>query len=779
MTERAFDRYQIIRPLGMGGMADVYLAHDPVLGRDVAVKAPKVAHLSGAVLARFEVEARAVARLEHPAIVPLYEYGQSGGRPYLVMRHMRGGSLAGRIARGSMPLHDTLAVLERIAAALDYAHAHGVIHRDVKPGNILFDDNGHAFLSDFGIARLENSGPRLTATGTAPGTLAYASPEQATGRQDLDGRSDIYSLGVVVYEMLTGELPYKAVSGLQQAMQHVNAPIPNIRARRPDLPPATQGVIERVLAKDPNARYARAVDFMVDLGRLAGRRATPAGARPQKAGAFPWLLAVAGLALVIFFAAFLLSRPGPNNQPQASATTENALTGAAPLGVPTSIGSTTGEAAGSDPTSTPFGPVETSPAAEPSATSLIQIATNGDAPATFTLGETAIGSPIEVYRFGDGPQKLVFVGGLTGGYAPATETLMRQAIEHFTYEPQLIPEEITAYFIPVASPDTPYAPGEFRGRLNANGVDINRNWDCQWTADPLWQGQQRRGAGGTAPFSESESRLLRDFILSENPAAVVAWHARASVGLITPGGCGVVVEVSEPLAELFGAAAGYIVQDYSGQSSAVLNGDATNWLDANGIPAISVLLTSFSTVDWPNNLAGMMAVMTEYAGRPALPRPIPTTAPPPTPTTATANCQVAPASRWEGFWNANRDRLGCANGGERSVNAAFQYFERGTAIWREDVDRIYVLYYNGVFAIYRDDEGPEGYYQSELLKGGFGYLWNNNATVRNGLGQPLAAEQVAGGFAVQDFAGGVLFTFNDNGVQEFALFFDNGVWLSP
>ena len=250
MAPSSIGRYTIIRPLGAGGMADVYLARDPQLNREVALKMPALERPSPDALARFRVEARAVARLEHAAIVPLYEYGDHAGRPFLVMRYMHGGSLADRIDQRRATLAEAVAVVDQIAAALDYAHAQGVIHRDVKPGNILFDDAGAAYLTDFGIARMIDAGggKSLTQTGLIVGTVAYMSPEQALGRPNLDGRVDIYSLGVVLYEMLTGDIPYQADSQLQQAMLHVNAPIPSIRERRRDLPPGIQAVIERALA---------------------------------------------------------------------------------------------------------------------------------------------------------------------------------------------------------------------------------------------------------------------------------------------------------------------------------------------------------------------------------------------------------------------------------------------------------------------------------------------------------------------------------------------------
>ncbi|RIK23316.1 MAG: serine/threonine protein kinase, partial [Anaerolineae bacterium] len=263
-------RYQIIRPLGAGGMADVYLAQDPTLGRQVAIKVIGSGRFDANLLARFMREARTVANLEHPAIVPLYDYGEQDGRPYLVMRYMAGGSLSERIARRPLSLAEATTVVSRIAAALDFAHAQGIIHRDVKPDNILFDDAGAAYLSDFGIARYAaiGTGKSLTSTGAVIGTTAYMSPEQALGKGDLDGRSDLYSLGAVLFEALSGDVPYKADSALQQAMLHINAPIPDIRARRPDLPPVTQTIISRVLAKEPQARYQSAAALTGDLRRV-------------------------------------------------------------------------------------------------------------------------------------------------------------------------------------------------------------------------------------------------------------------------------------------------------------------------------------------------------------------------------------------------------------------------------------------------------------------------------------------------------------------------------
>jgi len=760
-------RYELLRPLGSGGMADVYLARDPALGRDVAVKMPR---LRPEALARFAVEARAVARLEHPAIVPIYEYGDSGGQPFLVMRHMRGGSLADRLRRGPWSPAQAVPLIERIAAALDYAHSQGVIHRDVKPGNILFDEHGQAFLSDFGIARLADgidgsAGPRLTAVGAVPGSPAYLSPEQARGVRDLDGRSDIYALGIVLFEMLTGAVPHPLgpVGG-----------VASLAARRPDLPAATQTVLARALAADRNARYGRAAELAADLRRVA------AGARPGGGGGWLWVVGALALAL----GAGLLFAMTRDNRPTVTR---------APL---TESGAVAGEEPPTD-TPEPTATAAEQPAvgeeavAEEQAVGAPAAAPTAGRPAPLVIGHSARGAPIEAFRFGDGPQKLVFVGGLAAGYAPSTVDLTRAAIDHFAARPEAVPPELSVIFIPAVSPDTPADPGEHPGRLNGNGVDVNRNWDCEWTPDPLWDGVARPGSGGPAPFSEPETVALRDFILAESPATVVIWYARASGGLVSPGGCGLVSLVSDGAAAAYGRGSGYRVQNFGDLPGAVVNGDATNWLDAVGIPAVSVLLPSLITTDWSNNLNGILAVMDDYAARPPATPVNPAVilagigefdaASPDTAAEAvtfdTSDCDPAPAGRWAGtLWATHRDRLGCPAAVESQPEAAFQYYERGTMIWREDLDRIYVLYNDGTFSTHRDDEGPPGYEVSPLIKGGFGYLWNNNSAVRAALGQPLAAELNAAAFTVQDFPGGVIFYFYDNGDYTFALFND-GTWV--
>jgi serine/threonine-protein kinase len=266
-------RYELIRELGRGGMATVFRAHDPRFGRDVAIKVlPQELMHNPNFIARFEREAQTIAALDHPAIVPVYDFGEQDGQPYLVMRLMTGGSLKGRIRATPFSLQQTIPILQRVGAALEHAHQQGVVHRDLKPDNILFDQYSDAYLADFGIAHLSRS--TLTITGGRIGTPTYMSPEQLKGEGVLDGRSDIYSLGIVLFEMLTGTPPYRADTPAQLLMQHVSAPVPPILALKPELPAGVEEIIRRALAKEREQRYATAADMVAAVTQLVAP-ATP------------------------------------------------------------------------------------------------------------------------------------------------------------------------------------------------------------------------------------------------------------------------------------------------------------------------------------------------------------------------------------------------------------------------------------------------------------------------------------------------------------------------
>ena len=260
MNVERFSRYELREELGHGGMATVYRAYDPLFQRKVALKILNRELLDDLdVRAGFERETRIIARLEHTAIVPVYDVGHDNNQLFFVMRYMAGGSLTKRIQSRSLSLSQMAHILQRVAAALDYAHDRGVVHRDLKPDNILFDEYNNAYISDFGIAKLTRAATRLTNSGII-GTPTHMSPEQAKG-EDVDGRSDIYSLGVVLFEMLSGKMPYEARTPLGLALKHAAYPVPRILSLNPNLPPDVEAVTEKVMAKERDKRYRSGLEF--------------------------------------------------------------------------------------------------------------------------------------------------------------------------------------------------------------------------------------------------------------------------------------------------------------------------------------------------------------------------------------------------------------------------------------------------------------------------------------------------------------------------------------
>ena len=296
--------------LGQGGFAAVFRAHDPFLERDVAIKVldPALA-LDAALEEQFLHEARTIAAAEHPHIVPLYSAESAGGLLFLVMRLLPGQSLQGRIAQGKLAAADAARIALECAGALAAAHAVGVVHRDIKPGNILLDANGNATVTDFGIA-LVTSRPARELLGASTGTPLYMSPEQSLG-EPVDGRSDVYALGVVLYEMLTGTCPFLGRNATEVIAKHVSAPIPRLSEREPQTPVTLVRLVERMLAKDPAGRPT-AVELVKELTAAS----TPDGLlTPSQVRRRRWKrrgiylgIAVASVIPVIYFGVRIASR---------------------------------------------------------------------------------------------------------------------------------------------------------------------------------------------------------------------------------------------------------------------------------------------------------------------------------------------------------------------------------------------------------------------------------------------------------------------------------------
>src|SRR5215210_7091543 len=282
-------RYRLDAQIGSGGMSTVYRAFDTTLERQVAVKLMHREIASDSdQLERFRREARAVAQLSHPHIVGVIDAGEEDGRPYIVFEYVEGETLKGRIRRmGRLPVDEAVAYAIEIARALGAAHARGIVHRDIKPQNVLVDEEGSAKVTDFGIARsLDEDG--LTADGRVLGTTDYVSPEQALGH-DVNGQSDLYSLGIVLYEMLTGEVPFHGENQVAVAMKHVREDLPDIQVRRPEVSATLAAVLDRMTDKDLGQRHPDAAALEADLeDALAARGHAQAAAPPPAApGADP------------------------------------------------------------------------------------------------------------------------------------------------------------------------------------------------------------------------------------------------------------------------------------------------------------------------------------------------------------------------------------------------------------------------------------------------------------------------------------------------------------
>ncbi len=269
LTGKQLGQYKIVAPLGEGGMAAVYKAYQQTMDRYVALKIlPRHFAADPEFVGRFEQEAKIIARLQHVHILPVHDYGTSEGFTYIVMPFVETGTLDDLLQGEPLPQDQIRKIISQVGEALQHAHSQGLVHRDVKPSNILIDQDGNCLLTDFGISKIVEGTAKFTQTGAILGTPAYMSPEQIKG-ETIDGRSDIYSLGIILYQMATGRAPYRAETPPAIFVKHLHDPLPPPRKFNQDLPESVERVILKALAKDPKDRYSIATELVNAIHRAA------------------------------------------------------------------------------------------------------------------------------------------------------------------------------------------------------------------------------------------------------------------------------------------------------------------------------------------------------------------------------------------------------------------------------------------------------------------------------------------------------------------------------
>ena len=583
-------KFQLQAEIGRGGMGAVYKGYDPQLDRFVAVKvlAPHLAWEQEFV-ERFLREARAVARLSHPSIVIIHDVGQEEGWYYYAMEYLEGQTLTEIIQeRGPLSVGQTLSVLRPLAEALDYAHSQELVHRDIKPGNIIVGPDASATLTDFGIARAAHE-TRLTQTGSIVGTPEYMSPEQARG-SGVDKCSDQYALAVVAYEMLAGHVPFQANSTPALLHKLVYEPPPSLRKARPDLPVAMERALGKALAKEPRERYESCVEFVSTLERSAPTSQSTAGPPPKRTGL--WVgLAVGGVLLVGLCATAVggaLALPGIIEGPGTESTSTR-----------TALPATATAAVTVTPTTPPPTIPEESLTPEPSPTTPTRTPTAGVTPTVDrslrwgSIGQSVDGNDLRVGVIGNARGAVVVIIGAIQGDQPNTRDLVSSLIEDFSDGPDRIPANVAFHFVPMLNPDGLLDST----RRNANGVDLNRNWDTSdWTANPEQPGGVVQGAGGPRPHSEPETQSLARYIMQlkerVHDVRVVLWHTSQRItsgGQVYPGAVSSGLDPSAlDIARRYARSAGYDVkEDWAPYET---TGELITWCAEEGIPAIDVVI---------------------------------------------------------------------------------------------------------------------------------------------------------------------------------------------
>lgn len=615
-------RYVIQRQIARGGMSAVYLAADQRMpGKQWAIKemAQQALGPSQELEAHreFRREAEMLAALSHANLPLVVDFFNENDKYYLVMEFVQGETLAQILERqGALSESTVLEWAYQLCDVLSYLHRRPdpIIFRDLKPANIMLTADDRIKLIDFGIAR--HFQPSKGSDTQRLGTPGYAAPEQY-GQNQSDERTDIYGLGATLHHLLSGRDP---------SIRPFD--FPTLRDLAPHISQRTASAVDRAVQHEPADRFPSIEALRSAMPPLTGEE----GGGKRKT-IRPWLWAAAGFISVFLLALFAwfvwpglgqvlatetpeVVAPPPLNteepRPSLSPVTSSPEGGATPMqGTATSIAVIPTDAPPKS-SETPTPPSETpiptptasmQPTLTPTPTSSPELGSGAD-----LVGYSHNGEPIEVYRFGSGPTAIVLIGGLHYGFAPSSTLLATQAVAHFSANADEVPEGTSLYVIPNMNPDGIYAPGVLRGRTNARGVDLNRNWGCEWQPDAEWD--DHSVSGGSAPFSEPETVAVRDWLLALRPQAIIFYEARAANGLVTPGSCDGVYSGSDTLMNIY-----WTNSNYRWLDGLAVTGDASNWAAREGMAAIFVILRSrdaLSDSEWQRNLRAIHAVLNHY-----------------------------------------------------------------------------------------------------------------------------------------------------------------------
>jgi len=679
---KTIEHYQVLDFLEQGGMASLYQARDTKLERFVCLKVMLPEGLQREdLIGRFKQEALALAKLDHPQIVRIYSSGVTPtNQPYLVIEYVPGGSLHSFLQAHDpetpLPAQQALTWTKQIAAALAHAHERGIVHRDLKPANIMLRDGRSPVLADFGIAVVEEATQRLTLPGhRTPGTPHYMSPEQVASQRELDGRSDLYSLGVILYELLVGHCPPTKKNDLPKA--------------RPGLTADTYAVVETCLQHNPAKRYQTAHELAQALDQAIFAERAAAILPPTKPSRSPRRWLAVGLAVVMMAALTLAGFWFKREQAletAVAATKNNLIAPRSPTATatlfPTAIPNTP----------TPLPPTAT---ATPTATAVPPTPTNTPLP------------PVVAPAIVNCPPPTFF---------------------------QTIWETRPQLGCPTAVLDSDFTFQLFDGGLMVWQKEPAPSSVYALFYDGVWSKQPDPGgpAAASCPAAEANGSLGPIFGFGALWCDNGIWQSKlgAPTASEQSGGNNQIQQFENGLIFTVGPAGAFVLHN-NGQWEGV--GDYTTLPGQTIVPATA---------------------------------------------TTTAVCLQTPAPRWAEAYAVRQTQLGCPLSGElQPAIAAYQLFQNGFTVWNDSANLVYVLYYDGAYAIYDVSQAINQEY-GDNLKGSFGWLWTTNTAVQNRLGGPDSPEAAANAFVLQTFTGGVIFTFRENYAQTYILLADQAVWTT-